>query len=100
MVSLCSKTYVCQGKDSGLKFSCKGIQRNKLQNVFQTYRNVLLQRKSHGATNVGFRSHNNTMYTYSQYRNGLSYFYCKRRVCDDVVSTKPLDVSIDLSEQD
>ena len=100
MISLCSKTYVCHGKDSGLKFSCKGIQRNKLRDVFETYLNVLQQRESHGATNVGFRSHNNTMYTYSQFRNGLSYYYCKRKVCPDGVTTEPLDIAIDLSSQD
>lgn len=95
---LSAARHVCQGNDSELKFSCKGLQRNKLQNVFETYRNVLLQRENHGATNVGFRSHNNTMYTYSQFRNGLSYFYCKRRVCADGVTTVPLDIAIDLSE--
>jgi hypothetical protein len=32
------------------------------------------------------------MYTYLQERAGFSYFYPKRKVWDDGVSTEPLDI--------
>ena len=52
----------------GLKFSCKGIQRDKLRDVFETFLQVLNTGENKGATNVGFRARNNTMFTYQQYR--------------------------------
>ncbi len=94
MISLCSKSYVCRGDESGLKFSCKGLQRSRLHNVFDKFQSVLDTRESEGVTNVGFRSHENTVFTYSQFRRGLGYYYAKREVCADGVSTKPLDMSL------
>jgi hypothetical protein len=41
-----------------------------------------------------FRVRNNGIATYQQRRNGFSYFYCKRRVLDDGVSTVPLDLEL------
>ena len=40
----------------------------------------------------GFRVVNNSMYTYEQVRDGFSYFYSKRKVLDDGVTTIPLDI--------
>lgn len=43
---------------------------------------------------MGFKLHNNQICTYSQVRNGFSYFYCKRKVLADGVSTEPLDIEL------
>ena len=43
-------------------------------------------------TNKSFRVKDNSEYTYEQVRSGLSYFYPKRLVLDDAVSTKPLKI--------
>ena len=44
------------------------------------------------ATNRGFLVKNNEVFTYEMRRRGLSYFYCKRKVLDDGVSTTYLDL--------
>ena len=93
MISLCFKSYVCK-EDNQVQFSSKGLQKDKLSNVFEKFQSVLTSHVSEDATNIGFQAHNNTMYTYQQFRNGLSYYYIKRQVLDDGLSTKPSDVEI------
>ena len=90
MVCLCSKTYF--GKGSQPKQVCKGL--NTKQNVFslETYLNVIKNQASGFGTNKSFRVKDNSVYTYEQVRSGLSYFYPKRLVLDDAVSTKPLKI--------
>ena len=53
---------------------------------------VLLTKMSGSGTNRGFRSVDNTVYTYLQQRAGFSYVYPKRKVLADGVSTAPLDI--------
>ena len=77
-IGLCSKTYHCFGETD--KTSCKGINKQQNQLTRQNYLDVLREQKAGSGTNRGFRSINNTVYTYSQIRNGLSYFYPKRVV--------------------
>lgn len=43
---------------------------------------------------MGFKLYNNQICTYRQVRNGFSYFYCKRKVLSDGVSTEPLDIEL------
>ncbi len=43
-------------------------------------------------TNKGFRVINNEMVTYIQHKKGLSYYYDKRVVLADGVSSVPLDI--------
>ena len=59
-----------------------------------TFRHVLNTQRVGQGTLKGFRSPNNGIATYQQRRNGLSYFYCKKRVLDDDVSTAPLDLEL------
>ena len=54
--------------------------------------NVLLTKQSSSGLNKGFRVVNNSMYTYEQVLDGFSYFYPKRKVSDDGVTTIPLDI--------
>ena len=91
IVSLCSKTYYCFGGEKD-KYSCKGV--NKKNNVINKdkYLDVLLSKRSGSGVNRGFRVLNNTMCTYVQVKNAFSYFYPKRKVLEDGVSTIPLDI--------
>jgi hypothetical protein len=91
IISLCSKTYYCFG-EAAAKLSCKGI--SKRHNTFQKtdFMDVLKNQASGRGINVGFRVHNHQVLTYEQTRYGLSYFYAKREVLSDGVSTRPLEI--------
>jgi len=54
--------------------------------------NVLRHAEPYIGTNRNFRMHDGQMFTYTQTRTGLSYFYGKRKVLDDGVSTAPTDL--------
>ena len=90
IISLCSKTYYCFGAHD--KYSCKGINRRCNEINKDKYLNVLLNKQSSSGVNRGFRVTNNTMYTYRQVREGFSYFYPKRKVLADGVTTTPLEI--------
>lgn len=77
-----------------LKFSCKDISKRRLKAPLTTFRNVLKTQKQAFGINMGFKLHNNQICTYRQVRNGFSYFYCKRKVLADGVSTEPLDIEL------
>ena len=87
---MCSKTYYCFGAKD--KFSCKGVNKKCNDIDKDKYLNVLLTKQNSGGVNRGFRVVNNTMYTYTQVRDAFSYFYPKRKVLADGVSTTPLDI--------
>ena len=89
IVGLCSKTYFCFGGD-GEKLSCKGIQQKRNHLSKEQYLNVLASRQSGSGINRGFRVVENRIMTYEQVRTGLSYFYSKRKVRPDGVSTTAL----------
>jgi hypothetical protein len=90
MIALCSKTYFCFGAEDN--FSCKGVNR-KTNNVTKgKYMDVLLTKQSGSGTNKGFRSIDSQVYTYLQERAWFSYFYPKRKVLADGVSTVPLEI--------
>ena len=84
------------------RFSSKGLNKKAVKESAQSqnlslvelYKRVLDSGVSGMAVNTGFRAFNNVMMSYSQVRTGLSYFYCKRRVLDDGVSTQPLDLTL------
>ena len=90
IVALCSKTYYCWGTKD--KFSCKGVNKRTNDINKEKYINVLLTKRSGPGTNRGFRVMNNSMYTYTQVRDAFSYFYPKRKVLEDRVTTIPLDI--------
>jgi len=88
MVGLCSKCYYCFGFSD--KVSCKGL--NKRQNAIgkDNFMQVLQTKKPGSGTNRGFRTLGTAMVTYTQKKDALSYFYPKRVVHEDGVSTSPL----------
>ncbi|KAL8598698.1 hypothetical protein ACOMHN_033262 [Nucella lapillus] len=88
IVALCSKTYYCFGESD--KFSCKGFSKRLNHLVKNNYLKVLETRVNQGGVNKSFRMDGTTVYTYQQHRNALSFFYIKRQVQEDGVSTKPI----------
>jgi hypothetical protein len=74
------------------KYSCKGIQKNQNEINKDRFHNVLFNDVKDMCTNKGFRVINNEMVTYIQHKKGLSYYYDKRVVLADGVSTVPLDI--------
>ena len=93
MISLNSKTYFLD-MDHGHKFSCKGISKRFFSNPKPVYESVVDSKESVSRTNTGFRKRNGTMQTYEQKRQGFTYFYCKRVVGPDGVSTSPLTMTL------
>ena len=89
-IGLCSKTYYCFGSTN--KSTTKGL--NKRQNDIDNdaFLNVLTSRRSGSGVNRGFRVHNSSMMTYVQERAALTYFYPKRKVLEDGLTTAPLDL--------
>ena len=89
-VGLCSKTYYCFGATD--KYSTK--EPSKRHNAINkdAFLEVLANRRSGSGKNRGFRVHRSSMLTYVQERAALTYFYAKRVVHEDGVSTGPVDV--------
>ena len=98
MGCLNSKTYIVWGEkyEDGspkTKVSCKGTQqkRNKLEQ--EHFQEVLTTKDPHKVENAGFiRGKDGVIRTYTQAKTGLGYFYAKRKVEDDGVSTTHLDI--------
>ena len=90
MTCLNSKCYI--GKGESEKLSCKGVIQKQNELSLKTYQQVLDSGVPHQVTNTGFRTLNHKVVTFRQRKRGLSYMYIKRKVCDDGVSTLPLDI--------
>ena len=82
IVGLCSKTNSCFGAKD--KFSCKGVNKKCNEINKDTKNSVWVNRV--------FRVVNDTMYTCTQVRDAFRYFYPKRKVMADGVSTTPLEI--------
>ena len=74
------------------KYSCKGIQHQNNEITYKRFENVLFNKDKDIVLNKGFRYVNGTMKTYEQVKKGLSYAYHKRIVCEDGITTKPLNI--------
>ena len=92
-VGLNAKTYFCFGPDGEQKEKCstKGISKAAKLTI-DHFRSVLADKRSVSSVNRGFMVKNNTMLSYNMERSGLSYFYCKRNVLEDGISTTYLDI--------
>ena len=94
LISLCPKLKYCEGTDQEekkYKFSSKGIQKDKNNITKERFEKVLFNPDYKDVcTNRGFRVVNNHMITYTQEKKALTYYYDKRQVCEDGVSTRPL----------
>ncbi len=58
------------------------------------FRKALYSKQRTGSTNYRFIFKNNNMFSYKQYRASISFFYVKQHVLDDLISTIPIDVTI------
>ena len=76
------------------KFGSKGVSKRLLKAPMVKFRRVLKTSVAQSGFNRGFRPRNNTIYTYTQEKNGFSYFYCKRKVTYDSIHTEPLDITL------
>lgn len=95
IVALCSKTYCVYDKQTeDSKFSCKGVNKHQYKNPIDLYKRVLETKEAESGKVTGFRAIQNGVFTYTQDRVGFSYFYCKRKVLDDGVSTEPLAITL------
>ena len=74
------------------QISCKGIQHQNNDITYKRFEDVLLNGVKDTANNKGFRYISGTMKSYEQSKKGLSYVYHKRIVCEDGVTTKPLNI--------
>jgi len=97
IVALNSKTYYCFGSDNPKedeKFSAKGISRKVNDIDAQQYKDVLQHKRPQSFVNRGFIQPHKCpdIHTYEMQRCGLTWFYGKRKVLPDGVSTVPLDL--------
>ena len=89
-IGLCSKTYYCFGATD--KYSTKGLSKRHNDIDKDKFLAVLTNRRSGSGFNRGFRVHDSSVMTYIQERAALTYFYPKRKVLEDGLSTAPLDL--------
>ena len=97
VIGLCSKSYCTESfatdtTPGQVKFSMKGVSKGQFKNPMSHYERVLMSMENFRACNSGIRSKDQTMATYKQYKNALTYFYPKRKVLEDGRSTVPLDI--------
>ena len=90
MICINSKVYHCWGHI--LKTSCKGTQKKRNELVRKDFLDLLELRKPKLVENAGFIRNNDKILTYTQTKKGLEYFYAKRKVLSDGVSTTHLDI--------
>ena len=78
--------------DTGSKQSCKGVIQSQNNLTTSEYSDVLDTKRNHMVANTGFKVNDHNMVTYTQCKKGLTYVYLKRKILDDGVSTRPLDI--------
>ncbi len=76
------------------KLVSKGVSKKNVINPVYTYRHVLKTQEKRSSINKGFRLWNSEIYSYSQSKDAFSYFYCKRAVNQDQVTTRPLTIEM------
>ena len=90
--SYCTESFATETTPGQVKFSMKGVNKGQFKNPMSHYEQVLTSMENFRACNSGIRSKDQTMTTYKQYKNALTYFYPKRKVLEDGRSTVPLDI--------
>ena len=73
---------------------CARVKTSKRQNVINkdTFLAVLTNLRSGSGVNRGFRVRDSSVMTYIQEKAALTYFYGKRKVLADGLSTAPLEL--------
>ena len=88
MIALNSKTYYAWGQKD--KVSTKGLSKTINNMGGEDFERVLATKNKGGGVNRGFVVKNNSLILYEQQRDALNYFYPKRQVQEDGISTMPL----------
>ena len=70
----------------------KGVNKKQFKNPIPHYEHVLNTKENFRACNSGIRAKDQSMATYKQYKNALTYLYPKRMVLEDGCSTIPLEL--------
>ena len=90
-IALYSKCYYVEDEQSGkAKMSSKGVSQKQNELLWSRYE-MALDGYKHMVTNIGFRMKDGAMYTYEQYKLGLSAYYDKRWVLEDGIHTEPIE---------
>ena len=97
IIGLCSKSYCTElfpteNSPGQVKFSMKGVNKGQFKNPMSHYKRVLNTKENFRACNSGIRAKDQSMVTYRQYKNALTYFYPKRKVLEDGRSSVPLHI--------
>ena len=74
-----------------VKFSMKGVNKKQFKNPMQHFEHVLTTKEHFRACNSRIRAKDQSMATYKQYKNALTYYYPKRKVLEDGCSNIPLE---------
>ena len=64
--------------------------RNQL--LREDFLKVLEEKSEHRVQNAGFIQEGTRIFTYTQDKKGLNYFYCKRIVLEDGINTTYLEI--------
>ena len=89
LIALAPKTYTMTLTTGIQTVKSKGVQKKAVSAAIPLYSAALFDQKTGYATNVGLRAKNNTIMTYEQRKKGFSFFYVKRVVQADGISTVP-----------
>ena len=76
MICLSSKTYVLQENDEKCKLSCKGVNKNAINNPMDIFTRVMEQKESIRIRNMTFRARNN--YVWTQQQDKIGFLFQKR----------------------
>ena len=75
------------------KTSCKGVQKRRNELVREDFLSIIQNpEKKHIIENAGFIRDGLETRTYLQTKKGLNYWYVKRKVLEDGVTTTHLDI--------
>ena len=91
IIALNAKTYHCYSEKSS-KTSTKGIMKSLNSYQKRQFMNTLESQNPTFGTNRGIMRRQQKMVSYTQVRSGLTYFYGKRKVHSDGVTTSPIDL--------
>ena len=78
--SCCTELFPTENLPGQVKFSMKGVNKGQFKNPMPHYEHVLNTNENFRACNSGIRAKDQSMVTYRQYKNALTYFYPKRKV--------------------
>ena len=70
----------------------KGVNKGQFKNPMPHYEHVLNTKENFPASNSGIQAKDQSMVTYKQEKNALTYYYPKRKVLADGCTTAPLDI--------